>query len=87
MCFSIDELLTHGSKEELEIRCCSLMIVRHIHEKVMEKCEEYVKFIPELQLPIFDGLCLIDNFLWDYRQIHDKQLNKNVLCKIFTEQY
>lgn len=87
MCFSIDELITHGSREELEIRCCSLMIVRYVHEKMMEKCENFVKIIPELKLPIFDGLGLVENFLWDYRQIHDEQLKKSILCKISTEQY
>lgn len=79
--------MTHGTRQELEIRCCSLMIVRYVHEKVMEKCEYYVKLIPGLQLPIFDGMCLIDNFLWDYRQIHDEKLKKSILCKISTEQY
>ncbi|KYQ47924.1 UPF0553 protein C9orf64, partial [Trachymyrmex zeteki] len=82
------KFLTHGSREELEIRCCSLMIVRYLHQMLMKMFEQKkIRRIPELELPSFDYTCLLDNFLWDYRQVHDEQLKKNVLCKIYTENY
>ncbi|XP_018358109.1 PREDICTED: UPF0553 protein C9orf64-like [Trachymyrmex cornetzi] len=79
----------HGSREELEMRCCSLMIIRYLHQMLMEtlKQDTFIKRIPELKLPGFDCTCLLDNFLWDYRQVHDEQLKKNVLCNVYTENY
>ncbi|KAG5315577.1 QSPP protein, partial [Pseudoatta argentina] len=84
-----EEFIFHGTKEEIEIRCCSLMIVRYLHQMLMKTLEQdtFVKQIPVLKLPDFDCTCLIDNFLWDYLQLHNKQLKKNVLCKIYTESY
>ncbi|XP_011697113.1 PREDICTED: UPF0553 protein C9orf64 homolog isoform X2 [Wasmannia auropunctata] len=84
----LDEILKHGSKEELEIRCCSCMIIKYVQQLLMERCEKYVKrYLPETLLPKFDYMCLIDNFLWDYRQMYDEQLKKSVLYKTYTLQY
>ncbi|XP_077265387.1 queuosine 5'-phosphate N-glycosylase/hydrolase-like isoform X1 [Temnothorax americanus] len=84
-----DGLLTHGSREGLEIFCCSITIARYVKKMVMEKCDYYTEEdqIPEISLPSFDCTCLVDNFLWDYRQIYDKELKKSILCKISTDQY
>ncbi|XP_011697112.1 PREDICTED: UPF0553 protein C9orf64 homolog isoform X1 [Wasmannia auropunctata] len=83
-----NEILKHGSKEELEIRCCSCMIIKYVQQLLMERCEKYVKrYLPETLLPKFDYMCLIDNFLWDYRQMYDEQLKKSVLYKTYTLQY
>jgi len=56
---------------------------------LMEKLKQdtFVKRIPELKLPDFDCMCLVDNFLWDYLQLHNEQLKKNVLCRTYTESY
>ncbi|XP_071553632.1 queuosine 5'-phosphate N-glycosylase/hydrolase-like isoform X1 [Temnothorax nylanderi] len=84
-----DGLLTHGSREELEIFCCSIIIARYVKKMVMDMCEIYTEQdkIPEICLPSFDCMCLVDNFLWDYRQVHDMELKKSILCKISTDQY
>ncbi|XP_018047323.1 PREDICTED: UPF0553 protein C9orf64-like [Atta colombica] len=84
-----EEFIIHGSKEEVEICCCSLMIVRYLHQMLMETLKQntFVKRIPELELPDFDCMCLVDNFLWDYLQLHNEQLKKNILCKVYTESY
>ncbi|XP_024881397.1 queuosine salvage protein-like [Temnothorax curvispinosus] len=84
-----DGLLTHGSREGLEIFCCSITIARYVKKMVIEKCDYYIEEskIPEILLPSFDFTCLVDNFLWDYRQIYDKELKKSILCKISTDQY
>jgi len=80
-------MLRYGSRQELEIRCSSLMIMKYLHRLIMDKYEHFAKSIPDFHLPAFDCTCLLDNFLWDYRQIHDEQLKKDVLCKVYTEQY
>ncbi|XP_011170181.1 queuosine salvage protein [Solenopsis invicta] len=83
-----DKPLVHGSREELEIRCCSLIILKYAHKLMMDKySDQYTVYLPELELSNFDGMCLFDNFLWDYRQLFDEQLKKNPLFKIDTDQY
>jgi hypothetical protein len=80
--------LIHGSREELEIRCCSLIILKYAHKLMKDEySDQYNIYLPELELTSFDGMCLFDNFLWDYRQLFDEELKKKPLFKIDTDQY
>lgn len=85
-CFPVDEMM-HGSCEDLEIRSCATMIINCVCIKMVEMTKNFVKSMPELKFESFDYACLIDNFLWDYQQLHKEQLKKYPLCKILTEQY
>ncbi|XP_018350439.1 PREDICTED: UPF0553 protein C9orf64-like [Trachymyrmex septentrionalis] len=81
-----EEFITHGCREEVEIRCCSLLIIRYLRKTVMEMLPN-LKRIPKSEWSGFDCACLIDNFLWDHLQQNIGQLKKNVLCKVRTESY
>lgn len=59
-----DEPLENGSREEVEIRGCSIEVVKRIHAEVQKMIRE-----SELDLKtMLVNAVLIDQFLWDYRR-------------------
>ncbi|KAL6445357.1 hypothetical protein ACFW04_002277 [Cataglyphis niger] len=67
-----NEPLKHGSPEEIEIRSCSLHTVELLKEAISKDCDEFMKK-KKIEMKI-DYQILIDNFLWDYRHVHDQLL-------------
>jgi len=80
-----DQLLQQGSREEIEIRACSIEIV----ERVRDEVQELVQNDPELGLSQTTAInaIAIDHFLWDYRREHAEKLEHIPFHKIRTIYY
>ncbi|XP_032673897.1 queuosine salvage protein [Odontomachus brunneus] len=74
-----DELLENGSREEVEIRGCSIELVERICEEVERLLESSKSFLqtPEAQETAKHvNAIMIDQFLWDYRRRHAKTIDE-----------
>lgn len=66
-----DEPLKQGSKEEVEIRACSIEAV----EQVCDEVQQLIKADPKLGLSsTVVNAIVIDHFLWDYRREYAQEL-------------
>lgn len=66
-----NELLKQGSREEVEIRACSIEAV----EQVCDEVRSLVQADPRLDINLtVVNAILIDHFLWDYRREHAEEL-------------
>lgn len=61
--FFADEPLKHGSREELEIRGCSLLAAQKLREEVQRESKRHLEEIPLLKSKAFNVSILIDNYL------------------------
>lgn len=61
--FFADEPLEHGSREELELRGCSLLAVKQICEEV-SKISKYYNTQPILHTDFFKVPIVVDNYLF-----------------------
>ncbi|XP_012227719.1 queuosine 5'-phosphate N-glycosylase/hydrolase [Linepithema humile] len=66
-----DEPLKQGSREEVEIRACSIEAV----EQICDEVQRLIKADPKLGLsPTVVNAIVIDHFLWDYRREYAQEL-------------
>ncbi|XP_029170426.1 queuosine salvage protein-like isoform X3 [Nylanderia fulva] len=63
--------LKYGSKEEIEIRSSSMAAIDSLSTEVFKMCNDY--FVKKKQTDI-NYTIILDNFLSDYRQVHDQLL-------------
>ncbi|GIY01518.1 queuosine salvage protein [Caerostris extrusa] len=63
------ELLENGSRYEVEIRGCTIQVCELIYQLIKAKQKEG-KVLKSLNI----NLILIDNFLWEYRRSHAKEM-------------
>ncbi|XP_012222021.1 queuosine 5'-phosphate N-glycosylase/hydrolase-like isoform X6 [Linepithema humile] len=78
------DTLEFESTENLEIIACACVIRSQLRVKFIELCEMYKIMNPDKkslieEIPFYKYNTLIDNFLWDFRYVHDEYLMKNVL--------
>ncbi|XP_072755708.1 uncharacterized protein [Anoplolepis gracilipes] len=66
-----NEQLKYGSKEEVEIRSCSIVAIELLSKKIKEIDNLSKKVSPKEDINYFT---VIDNFLWDFRHVHDQLL-------------
>ncbi|XP_012222015.1 queuosine 5'-phosphate N-glycosylase/hydrolase-like isoform X2 [Linepithema humile] len=79
-----NDTLEFESTENLEIIACACVIRSQLRVKFIELCEMYKIMNPDKkslieEIPFYKYNTLIDNFLWDFRYVHDEYLMKNVL--------
>lgn len=58
-----DEPFEHGSREELEIRGCSLLAVKKICDEVRKQSKRHFKEMPFLKTRAFNVSILVDNYM------------------------
>ncbi|XP_011134932.1 queuosine salvage protein isoform X2 [Harpegnathos saltator] len=77
-----DELLENGSREEAEIRGCSIELVERLYAEVRRMIEDPkspVKSPEALNTAKHVNAVLIDQFLWDYRRKHAAGIDDQVV--------
>lgn len=77
-----DEPLENGSREEMEIRGCSIELVERICNEVRRVLGDLKSLLqtPEAQNTAKHvNAILVDQFLWDYRRKHAKDIDERNL--------
>ncbi|XP_029170420.1 queuosine salvage protein-like isoform X1 [Nylanderia fulva] len=71
-----DEPLQHGSREELEIRGCSLIAAQKLCEEVRRESKRYGKEIPLVKTRVFNVPILVDNYILGLTAYSHEELMK-----------